>query len=184
MGYIMLGFCTLSDLGYIASFYYLFIYILMSINLFSILLVIRRYSNFSKLTNLVDLASISHSNFLLSFLLSICLLSLAGIPPLIGFFGKFLIISSLINQEYYFIALYAVIFSVFTCVYYIRLVRFLLFIEHDKYPKFFLAPIPYRQSLFISFITLLNFLFFFFQGHLLIFLNTKFLYLFHIILLC
>lgn len=184
MGYIMLGFCTSSQFGYIASFYYLFIYMLMSINLFSILLFIRRYSNFSKLNNLVDLASISHSNFILSFLLSICLLSLAGVPPFIGFFGKFLIISSLISQEYYFLALYAVIFSVFTCIYYIRLVRFLLFIEYDKYPKFFLAPIPYRQCLFISFITLLNFIFFFIQGPLLIFLNTQFLYIFKLFILC
>lgn len=61
MGYILLGFCTISDLGYIASLYYLFIYILMSINLFSILLAVRRYSNFGKFNNLVDLASITHS---------------------------------------------------------------------------------------------------------------------------
>lgn len=184
MGYILLGFCTVSDLGYIASLYYFFIYILMSVNLFSLLLIIRRYSNFSKFTNLVDLISILHSNFILSFFLAICLLSLAGIPPLIGFFGKFLIISSLINQEYYFLALYAVLFSVFTCVYYIRLVRFLLFIDIHKFPKTFLVPISYRTSIFISFITLLNIFFFFLQGPLLIYLNTEFLYSFQALPLC
>lgn len=88
------------------------------------------------------------------------------------------------DQEYYFIALYAVLFSVFTSVYYIRLVRFILFIEYDKYPKVFLVPVCYRQCLFISFITLLNVFFFFFQGPLLIFLNTKFLLYLKLLILC
>jgi NADH-quinone oxidoreductase subunit N len=181
MGYILLGFCTTSVLGYTASIYYLFIYLLMSINLFSIILLIRRFPYCSKIVNLVDLASISHSNFILSFLLALTLLSLAGVPPLIGFFGKFLIISSLMAKEYYLLALYAVCFSVLTCIYYIRLIRFLLFIDYDKFPIFFIAPLSYRSSLFISFISLLNIFFFFFQGHLLVFINSKFLLCFSIL---
>lgn len=120
MGYILLGFCSGSIIGCIASFYYLFIYIFMSINIFSIIVVIRRYPSFLKIKNLVEFVSLSHSNFVLSLLLIFCLLSLAGIPPLAGFFGKFLIFISLVNKGYYLLALYALLFSVLTCIYYIR----------------------------------------------------------------
>jgi len=53
------------------------------------------------------------------------LLSFAGIPPFAGFFGKILIFQALVFKGYYFFALVGVLFSVITCVYYIRLIRFI-----------------------------------------------------------
>lgn len=121
MGYIILGLCSVSFIGYLASIYYFLIYILVSINIFSIILVIRRYPKALKIKNIVEFVSLSHSNFILSILLVFCLLSLAGIPPLAGFFGKFLVFLALVFQGNYLLALYAVLFSVVTCVYYLRL---------------------------------------------------------------
>jgi len=171
MGYIFLSCSIVSYSGCFAAFYYLFIYLLMSINIFSILIVIRRLPGIIRLKNIVEFVSVSHANFILSFLLVLCLLSLAGIPPLAGFFGKFLVFSILVDNGCYLLALYAVLFSVLTCVYYIRLIRFLWFVEHDNYPIYFLMKVDSVQAYFISFISILNIFFFFFQGPLLIFIN-------------
>jgi NADH-quinone oxidoreductase subunit N len=120
IGYIVLGFRILSFNGYIASLYYLFIYILMSINIFSIVLSIKRYPYFLEIKNIVEFVSITHSNFILSLLLVLCLFSLAGIPPLFGLFGKFFIFISLIEQDYFLLALSVLCSSVLMAVYYIR----------------------------------------------------------------
>jgi len=124
VGHILLALCAGSKLGIFASIYYFMIYILMSVNLFSILLYVRRYPLRSKLKNLVEFVSITHSNIYISVLLIISLLSMAGIPPLAGFYGKLFVYISLISSGHYLLALYAVLSSVLICVYYIRLIRF------------------------------------------------------------
>lgn len=101
MGFIFLAILIGSELGVYSSIIYLFIYLLININIFSILLVIRKYINKVEIKNLVEFSSLFNSNFMLSFLFVICLLSLAGIPPLAGFFGKFYIFFLLISSGQY-----------------------------------------------------------------------------------
>jgi len=91
MGFMMLGLSTGSYEGTFSALYYFFIYIMIAVQIFSILLVIKRNPKNNELKNLVEFSSISSINFSLSFLLVLCLLSLAGVPPLAGFFGKILI---------------------------------------------------------------------------------------------
>ena len=178
LGYVLLGFCSGSAFGCFSAFYYFFVYIILSLNIFSILVIIRRYPSNAKLCNLSEVVSITHSNFLLSLLLVFCLLSLAGIPPLIGFFGKFFVFMSLIFSGHYFLALYGALFSVLTCVYYIRLIRFILFEKPEKLPVYYLLPISNIQAYFVVFISILNIFFFFFQGPLLYFLYDSFIYVY------
>jgi len=64
---------------------------------------------------------------ILVFSLSIVLFSIAGIPPLAGFFSKLMILESLIDKNHIFIALLAVIFSSVACFYYIRLIKVIFF---------------------------------------------------------
>jgi NADH-quinone oxidoreductase subunit N len=167
----MLGLCTVSLLGWFAAIYYFFIYILTSVQIFSILVAVRRYPGFWKLKNLVEFVSLLHANPVLSFLLVLGLLSLAGIPPFVGFYGKILIFLSLISTNNYLLALIAVLFSVLTCIYYIRLIRFIWFVDHGIAPVYFLVPLTDRQALFISFISIFNIFLFFFQGPLLLFFH-------------
>lgn len=74
---------------------------------------------FLKVRNLVEFASLLKSNFFLAILFAFSLLSFAGVPPLAGFFGKFLVFQSLMASNNYFLALAVVLLSVLSAVYYI-----------------------------------------------------------------
>lgn len=175
MGYILLGMSLGSNLSVYVSFYYLFIYILISLNIFTIYLVIYKQDN-SSLKNIVDGISILHSNFFLAFLFVIALLSIAGIPPLAGFFGKLYLFSFLIQTGNYFLALYVILMSVLSSVYYIRFIRFILFTEIiNEQPITYVITISEIQAYLISFLFIINICFIFFQGPILILFDNIFL---------
>lgn len=125
LGFMLLGLSTVSVIGVVSTLFYFFIYILTSIQIFYIISIIRRQTSKLKIKNLVDFVALSRANFFLSVLLICGLLSFAGIPPMAGFFGKVFVIYALIIQGQYLLALFGVLFSVLTCVYYIRLIRFI-----------------------------------------------------------
>lgn len=175
MGYILLSMSLGSSLSIYVSFYYLLIYILVSLNIFTIYLVIYRQDK-SSLKNIVDGISILHSNFFLAFLFVIALLSVAGIPPLAGFFGKLYVFSLLMETGNYFLALYVVLMSVLSSAYYIRFIRFILFTEIiNEQPITFILPISEVQAYLISFLFIINISFIFFQGPILILFDNIFL---------
>jgi NADH-quinone oxidoreductase subunit N len=164
-----------SWLGIYISFYYLIIYLLVSINIFTIYLSIFKHDN-SNIKNIVDIVYILHSNFHLSFIFIIALLSLAGIPPLAGFYGKLYLFFLLIQTGNYFIALYVVLFSVFSCIYYIRFIRYILFTDNvNEIPITYIHTITELQAYFIVILFFLNISFIFIQGPIIIFLDNIFI---------
>ena len=126
MGYILLSLFLGNWLGVYTSFYYLFVYLLASVNIFTIFLAIYKNDN-SNIKNIVDVISILHSNPFLSFIFAINLLSLAGIPPFAGFYGKLHVFFLLLDTGNYFLGMLVVLFSVLNCVYYISLYVFYCF---------------------------------------------------------
>jgi NADH-quinone oxidoreductase subunit N len=163
MGYILLSLSLGSYASIYVAFYYLFVYILVSINIFTIFLILYREKG-TPIKNIVEVANISHSNFFLAILFSLAILSVAGIPPLAGFFGKIYAFSFLIETGNYYLALFVVLISVLSCAYYIRLVRFILFREkNDKVPIFNYIHITEIQSILLIFLFFINFFFLFLQ---------------------
>jgi len=134
VGFILLAISTISYDGVFAACYYFIIYIMTSVQIFYILCIVRRQISHLKIKNIVEFVSLSHTNFIMSFLFVFSLLSFAGIPPFVGFFGKLLVFYALIVNGQYILALLGVLFSVLTCVYYIRLIRFIWFCDKDEYP--------------------------------------------------
>ena len=132
IGYALAGLATGSNAGIQSSIIYLSIYILMNFGLFSCLLMMKRNNNYYE--DLEDLSGLSKNHPLLSLSLLIILFSLAGIPPLAGFFAKFYIFKSVLEQSMYFLAIVGLLSTVIAAFYYLRIIKIIYFDkEKEKY---------------------------------------------------
>jgi len=161
VGYALAGVCTGTNDGIQSSIIYISIYIVMNLGLFSCLLMLKRDNKYYE--KIEDLSGLSKNHPLLSISLLIILFSLAGIPPLAGFFAKFYVFKSVIEQSMYFLAIVGLLSTVVAAFYYLRLIKIMYFDkEKEKYDSdhnFWL-----RFSLTAS--TLLILLYFIFPGQL------------------
>jgi len=132
IGYALAGLATGSNDGIQSSVIYITIYVLMNLGLFSCLLMMKRNNTYFE--NIEDLSGLSKNHPLLSLSLLIILFSLAGIPPLAGFFAKFYIFKSVIEQSMYFLAIVGLLSTVIAAFYYLRIIKIMYFDEEkEKY---------------------------------------------------
>ena len=132
VGYILAGLATGSNDGIQNSVIYITIYILMNLGLFSCLLMMKRNNKYFE--NIEDLSGLSKNHPLLSLSLLLILFSLAGIPPLAGFFAKFYIFKSVLEQSMYFLAIVGLLSTVVAAFYYLRIIKIMYFDkEKEKY---------------------------------------------------
>lgn len=130
MGYALLAFSAGSRFGAEMLLFYLVIYMLSGISMWFVILATRinrkRYTDkFNK--ELGDLVLLRKSNPALALSLTLTMFSIAGIPPLVGFFAKMGVFLSVLHAKYYFAALLAVLCSVVSTFYYIRIIKILYF---------------------------------------------------------
>jgi NADH-quinone oxidoreductase subunit N len=134
IGYALAGIASASNDGIQSSVIYLTIYIVMNLGLFSCLLMLRRNDNYYE--SIDDLSGLSKNHPILSFSLLVILFSLAGIPPLAGFFAKFYIFKAVIEQSMYFLAIVGLLSTVIAAFYYLRIIKIIYFDpEKEKYDQ-------------------------------------------------
>ena len=134
IGYALAGLASSSNDGIQSSIMYITIYIIMNLGLFSCLLMMKRNNEYYE--NLEDLSGLSKHHPLLSLSLLIILFSLAGIPPLAGFFAKFYIFKAVIEQSMYFLAIVGLLSTVIAAFYYLRIIKIIYFDpEKEKYDQ-------------------------------------------------
>ena len=134
IGYVLAGVASASNDGIQSSVTYLTIYIVMNLGLFSCLLMLRRNDNYYE--SIDDLSGLSKNHPILSFSLLVILFSLAGIPPLAGFFAKFYIFKAVIEQSMYFLAIVGLLSTVIAAFYYLRIIKIIYFDpEKEKYDQ-------------------------------------------------
>ena len=132
VGYALAGLATGSNDGIQSSVIYITIYIIMNLGLFSCLLMMKRNNEYYE--DIDDLSGLSKNHPLLSLSLLIILFSLAGIPPLAGFFAKFYIFKSVLQQSMYFLAIVGLLSTVVAAFYYLRIIKIMYFDkEKEKY---------------------------------------------------
>jgi NADH-quinone oxidoreductase subunit N len=134
IGYTLAGLATGSNEGIQSSIVYISIYIIMNLALFSCLLMLKRNNEYYE--EIEDLSGLSKNHPLLSLSLLIILFSLAGIPPLAGFFAKFYIFKAVIEQSMYFLAIAGLLSTVIAAFYYLRVIKIIYFDkEKEKYDQ-------------------------------------------------
>ena len=121
IGYVMIGLASVNDEAIKASFLYMFIYTLATLGVFSFIMILRREDR--QLVTVSDISGLSRSKPLLALSVAILLLSLAGIPPFGGFFGKLLIFTVAIEAGNLYLAIAGVIFSVISAYYYLKIIK-------------------------------------------------------------
>ena len=153
MGYALAGVSTGTQAGINSSILYITIYIFMNLAFFSCLFMLKKNDKYYE--NIEDLSGLSKNHPLFSFCLLIILFSLAGIPPLAGFFAKFYIFMAVIENSMYFLAIIGLLSTVIAAFYYLRIIKIIYFdpekIQFDKNHNFGLKFSLTISTIFILF---------------------------------
>ncbi len=128
-GYIMMGLVSGSQYGYSGIVFYLTAYMLMQIGSFVIVAILER--NGEKYLELSDYAGLSKRHPVLAAFMAIFMLSLAGIPPFAGFFGKYYLFTAAIDAGFLWLTLVGVLSSIISVYFYIGLIVKMYFTEPE-----------------------------------------------------
>ncbi|PPR49366.1 MAG: NADH-quinone oxidoreductase subunit N [Alphaproteobacteria bacterium MarineAlpha5_Bin5] len=134
IGYVLIALVANNDQSIKSASIYMFIYMIMNISIFAILLSLKKSNMY--LEKISDLVGISKSNPITSLCLAIIMFSMAGLPPFIGFFGKFYIFIAAIESELYFLSIMGVLASVIAAYYYLRIIKVMYFDVSEKNESF------------------------------------------------
>lgn len=132
VGYMLLGLLAGPEAGYSAAFAYVVIYALMALGTFGVMIALS-HEGFEA-ENISDFQGLGSSQPWIAFLMLLMLFSLAGIPPTLGFYAKFLVLDAVVQAGFMWLAAVAVISSVIAAYYYLRVVR-VMFFEAPQDPK-------------------------------------------------
>jgi len=171
VGFLCLGLASGSIEGVQAVLFYLIIYMLTASFLWVNMINLDISSSSSSIyLSFSDIIGLARTNPLLGFGIALILFSLAGIPPLGGFFSKLNIFISLVDASFYLIAVFAILTSVISAFYYIRLIKIFYFEKNKNW--FFLFPLP-KSSSFVLVISSLGIIFFMCSPNVFYFLTYK-----------
>jgi NADH-quinone oxidoreductase subunit N len=127
-GFVLLSLSCFSILSLKASFFYLMVYVFTNFSVFAVIIITTKAHILKYLINWSDFFN---RNAAAGATFAIMLFSLSGIPPLAGFYSKFLIIVAVVYQSKNLIALFIALFSCIACYYYIRLVKIIFFCKSN-----------------------------------------------------
>src|SRR5260370_15899555 len=158
MGFALIGLAAATPDGIEGVLVYMAIYLAMTLGTFAVILAMRRDGHMVE--GISDLAGLARTNPTMAFFLAMLLFSLAGIPPLAGFFAKFYVFLAAIKAGLFVLAVIGVVTSVVGAYYYLTIVKIMYF---DEPAKAF-APMAYELKIVLAVTGLFNLLFFVYPG--------------------
>jgi len=139
-GYLMLGVAVLSDQGLMAVLVYFSIYLFMNLGAFYVVMLIANKINSEEID---DYKGLGYSLPLLGTALGIFLVSLTGLPPTAGFIGKLYLFIALVDANMITVAIIALLNTVVSLYYYIRVLKAMFLDKTDKKVEINLSPLNY-----------------------------------------
>ncbi|MDB9933227.1 NADH-quinone oxidoreductase subunit NuoN [Candidatus Thioglobus sp.] len=130
IGFILLGFVTGVVDGYGAAVFYVLAYILMSLAAFGSIIVLNRKG--FEADQISDFQGLSKHSPWFALIMLVVMLSMAGVPPFIGFYSKLFILQQVVAEGYVILAITAVIFAVISAYYYLQIIKTMYFDDVDK----------------------------------------------------
>ncbi len=125
IGYALAGVATGNISGYQSAIIYISIYVIMNIGIFSCLYLLKKDGEYKE--SISDLSGVSKKHPLLAISFLIILFSLAGIPPLGGFFAKFYVFTAVLEQKMYALAIIGLLTTVISAFYYLKIIKTIYF---------------------------------------------------------
>ncbi len=135
-GFILLGFLGPSQLGMATAVFFVLIYVFTNLGAFGVVVAVY---NASGVETISGYKGLYHTNPKLSLVMTLALFSLAGIPPVAGFFGKFFLFTAAAGNGYYILVLIAVLNATISLYYYLLVVKS-MFIDQNS------EPVPFFKS--------------------------------------
>ncbi len=130
MGFLILGFAGADWNGYSSAMFYVIAYVLMTLGIFAMILLLSREG--FEAENISDFKGLNKRNPWYALVGLIILLSLAGIPPTIGFYAKLAVLQAVVNAGFIWVAVAAVLFSLVGAFYYLRIIKFMYMDEPEE----------------------------------------------------
>jgi len=130
IGFVLLGFVTGVVDGYGAAVFYVLAYILMSLAAFGSIIVLNRKG--FEADQISDFQGLSKHSPWFALIMLVVMLSMAGVPPFIGFYSKLFILQQVVAEGYVILAITAVIFAVISAYYYLQIIKTMYFDDVDK----------------------------------------------------
>jgi NADH-quinone oxidoreductase subunit N len=153
MGFALVGLAAGTEAGVRGVAIYMAIYLVMTLGAFAAILSMR--VNGKAVENISDLAGLSKTNGPMAFFLSMLMFSLAGVPPLAGFFAKFYVFMAAVEAHLYWLAVIGILTSAVGAFYYLRIVKVIYFDEAAA--PFDRTPVMQRAVLALSSLAMLLF---------------------------
>lgn len=155
MGFALVGFAAVSPAGISGVILYMALYAVMTLGTFACILSMRRDS--AMVEKIDDLAGLSQTNPFMAACLAILMFSLAGIPPMAGFFGKLFVFRAAIDAGLYSLSIIGVLASVVGAYYYLRIVKIMYL---DAPAEVHIEPMPRELSFLAGLMAAFTLLFF------------------------